>query len=371
MSPRVSATITIAKHELQTVFDNLRGMGFTLVGPTIRDAAITLDEIERIDELPIGMTDDQQPGRYALRTTREANYFTFSVGPQSWKKFLFPAHSPLFKATRNNGAFTVESSESAPPRYAFVGARACDLSAIDLQDRVFMNQAYRDPAYVHRREQIFVLAVNCSKGGANCFCTSMKTGPRVTGPFDLALTELPDAFVIEIGSEAGSESMRDVEFSASTAFDLGRANQVVQQAERQITRDFNTENLPKVLLEGLEHPRWKDVGIRCLACANCTMVCPTCFCSTVEDTVELTNQVSERVRVWDSCYASSFSHVHGGNLRPTVRSRYRQWVTHKFASWKEQFGALGCVGCGRCITWCPVGIDVTEEIKAVRTMGVK
>jgi sulfhydrogenase subunit beta (sulfur reductase) len=147
---------------------------------------------------------------------------------------------------------------------------------------------------------------------------------------------------------------------------LGRATQAVQRAERQIVRQLRTDDLPKMLYDNLDHRRWDEVAARCLSCANCTQVCPTCFCTTVEDTSNLKGTAAERTRVWDSCFVLDFSHVHGGNIRPSIRSRYRQWLTHKLGSWFDQFGILGCVGCGRCITWCPVGIDLTEEVKALR-----
>ncbi|MCB0197785.1 MAG: 4Fe-4S dicluster domain-containing protein, partial [Anaerolineae bacterium] len=123
---------------------------------------------------------------------------------------------------------------------------------------------------------------------------------------------------------------------------------------------------PNLLYQNLEHPRWDHIANRCLSCANCTQVCPTCFCSDVVEVSDLENHKDERLRVWDSCFSLDFSHVHGGNIRPTTRARYRQWLTHKLASWIDQFGTLGCVGCGRCITWCPVGIDLTEEVRAIR-----
>jgi Fe-S-cluster-containing hydrogenase component 2 len=129
---------------------------------------------------------------------------------------------------------------------------------------------------------------------------------------------------------------------------------------------MDVTGLPELLARNLEHPRWDDVASRCLACANCTMACPTCFCSTVEDTTDLTGDHAERWRSWDSCFTMDFSHVHGGSVRTSTRARYRQWLTHKLSTWHAQFGTSGCVGCGRCITWCPVAIDLTQEVAAIR-----
>ena len=105
---------------------------------------------------------------------------------------------------------------------------------------------------------------------------------------------------------------------------------------------------------------------RCLACGSCTSVCPTCFCVTTEDFTDLAAGLSRRVRRWDSCFSVDFTYIHGGNVRTSIAARYRQWLTHKLGSWHEQFGTPGCVGCGRCITWCPAGIDITEEAGVLR-----
>jgi formate hydrogenlyase subunit 6/NADH:ubiquinone oxidoreductase subunit I len=365
--PRVSARVLISKTSFQRIFDNLRAAGFALVGPTLRDSAIVLDEITRVEELPRGWCDEQAPGKYRLVSTRGAQYFDYVVSSHSWKQFLYPPRRKLFSIEKRDGQWTIKPAESDGCRRAFVGVRPCDLQAISIQDRVFVTGEFRDPHYSRAREQVFVLAVNCGQAGANCFCTSLKTGPRATSGFDLALTELPDEFVVEIGSEAGAEIMRGTDWQLATAFDLGRAAEVSDRAERQIERALRTDDLPAMLYDNAEHPEWDAVAARCLSCANCTMVCPTCFCSTMEDGSDLRGTVCDRTRVWDSCFTLDFSHVYGGNTRPTVRARYRQWLTHKLATWIDQFGLSGCVGCGRCITWCPVGIDLTEEVQAIRT----
>jgi ferredoxin len=369
--PRVSAVVVVPKAALQKVLDNLRAAGFSPVGPTVRESAVVLDEITRLEDLPLGWSDEQEPGRYQLKRTGAPQYFGHGVGPHSWKQFLHPSRLKLFSAAKSNGTWRLQPAQDAIPRYAFIGVRACDLSAIGIQDRVFLGGEFRDPHYARRREQIFVLAVNCGKAARTCFCTSMKTGPRATSGFDLALTELPEIFLVEIGSEAGSEMLRDTSWEPATAFDLGRAAQVRQRAEQEVGCQLRTDDLPGLLYDNLDHPRWDEVAARCLACANCTQVCPTCFCVNLEDSSNLTGTAAERTRVWDSCFTPDFSHVYGGNTRPNIRARYRQWLTHKLASWIDQFGTSGCVGCGRCITWCPVGIDLTEEVKAIREKAPK
>lgn len=363
--PRVSAGVVILKPALQKIFDNLRAAEFTLVGPRVRDGAIVLDQIAGLEDLPRGWSEDKQPGRYRLTSSRNAQYFGFTVGPHSWKQFLHPPRTLLFTVKKSDGTWVFEPARPSAPQCAFIGVRPCDLKAIAIQDRVLLEGPVPDPHYRARRRRVFLLVANCGEAAATCFCTSMKTGPRATTGFDLALTELPDGFLVDVGSETGSQMLEGTDWEAATAFDLGRAAQAVQRAERQ-QRELRTDDLPRLLYSNLEHPHWDEVAARCLSCGNCTLACPTCFCTTVEDTSDLRGRTAQRTRVWDSCFTTDFSQVHGGNTRPTIRSRYRQFLTHKYASWIDQFGTVGCVGCGRCMTWCPVGIDPTQEVKAFR-----
>jgi ferredoxin len=194
----------------------------------------------------------------------------------------------------------------------------------------------------------------------------MKTGPECKSGFDIALTELADGFLVEIGTPEGAAILAEVETRPADAKELEQGQGARQQAVDQIQRQLDTDGIRDLLLGNLNHPRWDQVAGRCLSCTNCTMVCPTCFCSSVADVTDLSGEHVERQRKWDSCFNIDFSYIHGGEVRDQIRSRYRQWLTHKLASWIDQFGTSGCVGCGRCITWCPVGIDLTEEVAAIR-----
>jgi sulfhydrogenase subunit beta (sulfur reductase) len=363
--PPTGKQIVIAKADLQAIIDALLAAGYTVIGPTVHQEAIVYEEIGRVDELPIGWTDEQGPGRYRLRERGDGRVFGFVVGPHTWKKYLYPARQPLFRTSRNGDGFAFESDHEAP-RYAFIGVRACELAAIAIQDRIFLEGPYQDPHYKARRERAFILAVNCTEPAATCFCHSMGTGPVNTAGFDLSLTELSDAFLLTVGSDAGAEMLANCDWRPAGAYELNQAKRLLDQAAASMGRELQTDDLPGLLYDNLDHPRWDETAERCLSCMNCTMVCPTCFCTDVQDVSDLTGRQTERVRVWDSCFNPDFSYVHGGNLRPTIRARYRQWLTHKLASWIDQFGSSGCVGCGRCITWCPVGIDLTEEVAAIR-----
>jgi ferredoxin len=247
--------------------------------------------------------------------------------------------------------------------------RACELNAIAIQDKVFTGGKFVDRDYAARRAGIFVVAVNCGEPAGTCFCVSMDSGPRAEQGYDLALTEVLDGehrFLVEAGSPAGEEVLAELSFRPAEESDVAAATAVTDSAAERMGRSMESFGLRELLADNLEHPRWDEVTERCLTCGNCTMVCPTCFCTSVEDTTDLTGTETARTRVWDTCFSLDYSYIHGGSVRASARSRYRQWLTHKLGTWHDQFDTSGCVGCGRCITWCPVGIDITEEVAALR-----
>jgi sulfhydrogenase subunit beta (sulfur reductase) len=364
----------VTLQQFERLIPALYGRGYQVVGPTVRDGAIIYDAVESISDLPVGWTDEQEAGRYRLRRRNDNALFGYVVGPHSWKKYLHPAEVRLLAAERSGHTFRILNQEAPPPRRAFLGVRACELAAIAVQDRVLQDDRYRDPIYAARRDGIFIVAVNCTQAAPTCFCTSMGTGPRVRGVYDLSLTELigdgRHEFVIEAGSDAGAEVLTELtahsESSVASEAVCQEAEAAVERAASQIQRRLDTTGIRDLLYNSFDHPRWQNVADRCLTCANCTMVCPTCFCTTVEDVSDVSGTHAERWRKWDSCFSQDFSYIHGGYVRSSAKSRYRQWMTHKLASWIDQFGSSGCVGCGRCITWCPVGIDITEEVRAIR-----
>ncbi len=362
---------TIELEALDSLFEALRRRGFTIVGPTVREQAIVYEEIAQVADLPAGWTERQDGGTYRLERRDDDALFGYAVGPHSWKRYLHPPVLSLWKARRgDDGSFEVSEERDDPPPYAFIGVRSCDLHAIATQDRVLTEAEHPDPHYSRRRESAFIVAINCGTAGGTCFCVSMNTGPKASSGFDLALTEIIDGdrhyFTVEVGSERGSAIIAELPHASAEAGDERAAADVVARTASSMGRELETDGIKELLYRNYEHPRWDEVSERCLTCGNCTMVCPTCFCTTVTDVTDLTGSETERVREWDSCFTTDFSYIHGGSVRSSGRSRYRQWMTHKLATWFDQFGTSGCVGCGRCITWCPVAIDITEEAAAIR-----
>jgi ferredoxin len=362
----------IERGDIDALLGALAHRGYTIIGPTVRDRAIVYDEISSTADLPAGWTDEQDGGHYRLRRREDQALFGYAVGPHSWKQYQLPAEVALWRARidPDGGLSEVTEPRREPPRYAFFGARSCELHAIGMLDRVLMGASHPDPADRARVDDLFIVAVQCAQAGGTCFCVSMNTGPVAERGFDLALTEILNGsnhhFVVEVGSERGAEVLADVPHRDAGDSDRLAAGAVHARTASQMGRELDVTDIKDLLYRNYEHPRWDDVAERCLTCGNCTMVCPTCFCTTVEDVTDLEGAHVERRQRWDSCFTVDYSGIHGGAVRGSPRSRYRQWMTHKLATWHDQFGSSGCVGCGRCITWCPVGIDLTEEARAIR-----
>ncbi len=369
-SLQVKDQVVVEYEHFQQLFEALTSKGYQIVGPTVRDNALVYDTLTSVADLPIGYTDEQDGGTYRLKKREDKAVFGYAVGAHSWKKFLHPPVIRLWQARREGHSFQVIPEDQEAPKFAFIGVRSCELHAIAIQDKVFMRDGFTDPTYQLRRNNVCIVAVNCGQAGGTCFCTSMNTGPKATAGFDLALTEVLEAdhhyFIVEVGTELGVELLHAIPYREARQDDIQLAEDIVASTAKHMGRSMDTTGIKDLLYRNMEHPRWEDVATRCLTCSNCTMVCPTCFCTTVEDVTDLAGEHAERWRKWDSCFTMDFSYIYGGSIRTSTKSRYRQWMTHKLATWIDQFGTSGCVGCGRCITWCPVGIDITEEVRAIR-----
>jgi ferredoxin len=362
-----------------------------------------LDDLATARQLPCGRIDVQDGGFYRLVSDDHAGWFDHVVGPHSLKRYLFPPREIVLQAQRQPAGWSFQDTVPVNQRLAVIGLRGCDLAALRIQDRVFLEGPYVDQHYAARRKELFVVAVNCRRAAATCFCHSMGTGPQAGGGYDLAISELTSKLVVQIGTPRGSQVLASVPWSPCPADEAQDAHRQTAQLADQLAaretiparpvaatatasaradgasdahrgegadaeprgRALDAQSVHDLLLANLDHPRWDQVAERCLACGNCTLVCPTCFCSSVEEVADLTGDHVERWRGWSSCFTAEHSYISSGVVRPTTRSRYRQWLTHKLATWIDQYGTSGCVGCGRCITWCPVGIDLTEEVAAL------
>ena len=366
----------LERRDLGRLLEALTRRGYTLLGPVVRDGAVAFDAIERVEDLPIGWRDEQEPGRYRIERVGGERVFGVVHGPGGLKAHTFAPRERLLQIDIDAGAgFRAEPVEVPARRLAIIGARACDLAGLAVQDRVFLGDAFPDPWYGARRDGLFLVAVGCTRSVSTCFCASMQTGPEPRSHYDVSLTELEaseggrSGFIVRPGSAAGEELVDSLALSAARESELARERAAYDACAAGMTRSLPRERVRDLLYANLQHPRWDEVAERCLSCGNCTMVCPTCFCHSVRDEASLDMRRSERVREWDSCFNFEHAQVHGLNFRPHIRERYRQWLVHKLATWIDQFDTSGCVGCGRCIAWCPVGIDLTEEVAAIDGTG--
>jgi ferredoxin len=364
--------VFLPRSGLENLVRLLAKLGYTVLGPTVVHNAISLRPIESAGQLPKGLRDDQDGGVYRLGSGDPELTFEYVVGPDGPKTYLYPATLPLFQFHVEGDGFVLDEGPPQAPRFAMLGVRPCELAAVRVQDRVFglddprMFRCESEGFYRQAREQALFLAVNCTSPAGTCFCASWGTGPKATRGFDLALTELRDGFVVDVGTKKGQDLLESLPVRAPTGAELELAELKLQRASERMGRRLDVDGIKELLDEELEHPEWDDVALRCLSCGNCTMVCPTCFCCTVSDSTVLDGKKVNRVRQWESCYTHQFTHTTTGPERATIRGRYRHWLRHKVGTWWDQFGMSGCVGCGRCITWCPVGIDLTEEIPRLR-----
>ena len=337
----------------------LRARGYRVVGPTLRDNAIVLAELLSADDLPHGWGVDVAPGSYRVRPRGDRAAFGHSAGPQSWKQFLHPPRQQVWSSEPD------EISGVAAP-YAFLGIRGCDLAAIGVLDRVLVGGDHPDGSYAGRRSGTFIVGVNCTEPGGLCFCASMGTGPACAPGYDLALTERADgdavSYLVEVGSAAGAEVLNAMAGRPADPEETDWAAAEVAAAADKMGRQMPAGDLRQLLVDSRTSPHWAEVASRCLTCGNCTMVCPTCFCTSTTDVTDLTGEHAQRWAEWASCFELDFTFVHEGPVRVSGESRYRHWLTHKLSTWHDQFGTSGCVGCGRCIAWCPTGIDITEEM---------
>lgn len=363
-----AATRFLARADLDRLLGALAADGRRVVGPTVADGAVVYDELEDPAQLPIGWTSETGPGSYRVAADGAGRAFDYGMPLTSWKRFTHPSVVPLSRSRREGNLVSVAPVGDSPPKLAFLGVRACELAALRIQERAMRAGPVGDPDHVARREAALVVAVECMTAQSTCFCTSMGTGPEVvpdTGA-DLILSELDDGFIVRSGSPAGEAIVGLLDLPLATSDQARLATDQVAAVRTAIGDPVATDGLPERLRAALDHPRWADVAERCLACANCTLVCPTCFCTSVVVASDLDGREARTERSWDSCFSAGFGRVAGdASFRPKVKDRYRQWLTHKFSTWWDQFGSSGCVGCGRCIAWCPVGIDVREELAAI------
>ena len=350
------------KDQLQLLLNRIQDNGYRCIGPQVRDGAIIYDTITDVTQLPHGISDVQSPGSYTLKKTTSGKYFAWANGPQAIKPLLFSSREKLWQSNRSeDGQISFKTLEPEARPVAVFGARACDIAAMKIQDQHFLHQQIVDPYYKIRRDNLLIIAVNCSHPAETCFCHSTGDGPFVEEGSDIVLTELESGFLIQAQTINGENIIDGLSLNYRTEAQMKESDDIEIKASKQ-HRQLPSLDIKSRLINELDSDEWHKIAAQCLSCGNCTAVCPTCFCHSENEAPELSGQSSTHTREWDSCFSQGHSYIHGITIRSETSQRYRQWLTHKFSTWHDQYGRSGCVGCGRCIAWCPVGIDVTKSV---------
>lgn len=377
----------LPKASLQTLYDVLQAHGYKVVGPQVEDSAIVFKEQKQSQSLPWGWQEETSPGTYSLQhksaksKSKQQSAFAWNTGPQGIKPWLFKPEQEIWRAVETEDGLRFRQSEQHIEPIAFIGLRACDLAALNIQDKHFVQGAYADPFYTGQRQQLLLIAVNCQRSTETCFCVSTGDGPEVRYGYDILLDELDEGYLIDAKSAQGEQIIDELGISDAEHLQLQQQSQIQKASKQQ--RKMPSATALQALINKLDDKRWQQIAERCLACGNCTSVCPTCFCSKQESQSYLIekdplqenpesndkNPVSSQVRLWDSCFSEKHSYIHGKTIRTEISQQYRQWLIHKLLTWQSQYGRTGCVGCGRCISWCPVGIDLVEEASALLAEG--
>ncbi|MDH3343055.1 MAG: 4Fe-4S dicluster domain-containing protein, partial [Gammaproteobacteria bacterium] len=323
--------------------------GYSCIGPQVRDGAIIYDEINSVEQLPYGIGGEQSPGHYSLVENNSKKYFDWANGPQAIKPLLFASREKLWQSQQSvEGVISFDKNEPEARPTVIFGARACDVAAMKIQDQHFLEQEFVDPYYKARREKLIIIAVNCSHPADTCFCQSTGDGPFVDEGADLVLTELDQGFLVETQSSRAELFLEGLALEDSSKEQLDEYETIKKNASNQ-KRKLPKFDIKSRLQNELNNDAWHEIATKCLSCGNCTSVCPTCFCHSENEVPELDGKSSTHYREWDSCFSQGHSYIHGITIRSETSQRYRQWLTHKFSSWHEQYGRSGCVGCGRCI----------------------
>jgi len=360
-------TALFLPHEsLPKLFSALKDQGYLCVAPMVRGENIVYGPLDDATKLPWGYSDVQAPGKYTLtKTNNNKQAFAWSNGPSSIKPFLFKQQEVLWRVKKDENGRLCFQPQTETVAQALIGVRPCDIAAMGVQDKVFLEDDYVDVRYQSRRSSLFTVVVNCRYSSANCFCVAAGYGPKAEHGYDVAMTELDEGFVVNAGSDNGLDLLQRLKLAKASQTQIDLSVDGILQAKKAQKREIpSPQHLRNGLLAEQYHARWDQIEDRCTSCGACTQVCPTCFCHKEMDFPSLEGDGAEHLREWDSCFSEKHGYVHGKVLRENKKSRYRQWLSHKFVHWQNQFSVIsGCVGCGRCITWCPVGIDVTEELR--------
>lgn len=310
----------------------------------------------------------EEGGLRRFRAVGSAEEVCLAPGKTRWspKEFLLPRTETLFSYSVDDGRVSLQGSSVDDAEQVLVGVRPCDAAGLTRLDAIFLT-GEADSLYARRRERSTIVSLACDEAEPECFCTAVGGGPAGEEGSDVQLIAAAEAWLVvplTPKGEALTAPLRDRAASPS-AEEWAQARERVQRVEAGLRQSPVAREWASVLESSFDLPLWEALGRRCVGCSICTYVCPSCSCFDVQDTGNA--WCGERCRSWDSCTFALFTrHASGHNPRPTQASRYRQRVLHKFAYFPlENDGRFMCVGCGRCVKLCPVGMSIQESVQRV------
>ena len=328
--------------------------GAKLYGYKLQNGNVVFGELASVSDLPLGVVDEQKPGYYRL-----LQGFRFRHCMDSPKRFLLPPEHLLVTISSSYDVIKVE--DDVEPVILF-GIKPCDLKAIEILDRIIYG---RNPVYTKRRDSVKAVVVEeCLEPGETCFCAAVNSGPTASRGFDIAYARLrQDLFIFRYGSPLGEKILSRIGLREASEEHVKKYLELVDKARAlMMARIPPIKDIGELLRKRASDKKfWEDESMNCVGCGNCNYVCPTCFCIEIDDRVE--GNVSRRVAIWAGCRTYTYGLVAGGHFRRDLYTRYRHFILHKFVFYPIQVGDVGCVGCGRCITWCPMGIDMRDTLK--------
>jgi sulfhydrogenase subunit beta (sulfur reductase) len=282
------------------------------------------------------------------------------------KHFLFPQREEIIKyaAAGRDAAFAIDEGEAEEA--LIFGARPCDARSFVLLDMLFDQEKYRDPHYTVRREKTTVIALACVHPPyRTCFCTAVDGSPVSSEGADILLTDIGESYLAEFITPKGERLLPLLgELPKADESASALKNEIAAGAAKEIASVPPAKEIKPILERIFEHPFWETIHGKCLKCGTCTYLCPTCHCFDISDETKGGDGV--RIKSWDSCMYPLFTTMASGhNPRPSQKERWRQRVMHKFNYYVENFGAVSCVGCGRCVMLCPVNIDIRKIISDI------
>jgi sulfhydrogenase subunit beta (sulfur reductase) len=288
------------------------------------------------------------------------------------RKYLLPTKEALF-------GFAWDGGVSVDPQFGtdevvLFGVPPCDLAALSLLDVIF-DADHRDGHYFSRRDHVQVIGKECLYPcDEYAFCESMGTLNATEG-FDLLLTDIGDSYYVRVGTPAGKALIEELPATREAIYeDRARLRKAHEARDRAFQPKLETtpEQLPALLAESFDSLLWEVLGEKCLSCGSCNLVCPTCYCFDIQDTIDLSLEGGERYRVWDSCQLRDFAMVGTGeSFRESRAMRQKHRFYRKGKYIMERFGRTACVGCGRCARNCLAEINPIEVYNQLKGQPVE